>query len=149
MIPSLKTLSHCCLRRLSRALASLGLLLPLVALSPAFGAQTPDLSGSARGIQLDVFSRLSPLEINSIHSWEVTLQDADGPLADATLTVEAGMPEHDHGMPTQPRVTRQIAPGRYLLEGVRFHMPGKWQLTATVEAAATARPVTIVIDFDL
>jgi hypothetical protein len=42
------------------------------------------------------------------------------------------MPDHDHGLPTLPVVTRETSPGRYLLEGVRFHMPGRWQLTLTI-----------------
>ncbi len=128
---------------------SLWCLLWAAFLSPSTFAAEPDLSGSARGIQLAVYSHLSPIEINQIHSWEVTLQDDDGPLVGAELGISGGMPEHNHGMPTQPRVTEEISPGRYLLEGIRFHMPGKWQLTAVVKTNKNSRPVTIIIDFEL
>ncbi|HCI88521.1 MAG TPA: auxin-binding protein, partial [Gammaproteobacteria bacterium] len=39
-----------------------------------------------------------------------------------------------HGLPTLPIMTRETSPGRYLLEGVRFHMPGRWQLTVTINS---------------
>jgi hypothetical protein len=34
------------------------------------------------------------------------------------------MPQHGHGLPTQPQVTRELGDGRYLLEGMKFSMPG-------------------------
>ena len=82
---------------------------------------------------LEIFSQLDPLAINTIHSWELVLYTADGaPLSGARMSVFGGMPDHDHGLPTSPVVTREITPGRYLLEGVRFHMPGRWLLTFAV-----------------
>ena len=61
------------------------------------------------------------------------LYTADGaPLSGARMSVVGGMPDHDHGLPTSPVVTREITPGRYLLEGMRFHMPGRWLLTFDV-----------------
>ena len=82
---------------------------------------------------LEIFSQLDPLAINTIHSWELVLHTADGaPLIGAQMSVVGGMPDHDHGLPTSPVVTREITPGRYLLEGMRFHMPGRWLLTFDV-----------------
>ena len=127
----------------------LGCLLTLpTGLSFANGA---DLTGSSRGISLEIFSKLSPIEINTIHSWEVVLTDADGAVSGATLDIVGGMPEHNHGMPTQPQITEELAPGRYLLEGVRFHMPGLWRLTASIstEKIQGRPPTVIVIDFTL
>ena len=43
------------------------------------------------------------------------------------------MPEHDHGLPTQPQVTEEVEPGSYLIEGIRFHMPGKWQMQFSIQ----------------
>ncbi len=82
---------------------------------------------------LEIFSQLDPLAINTIHSWELVLYTAAGaPLSGARMSVVGGMPDHDHGLPTSPVVTREITPGRYLLEGMRFHMPGRWLLTFDV-----------------
>lgn len=91
---------------------------------------------TTQGRQLQIFSQLSPLEINSIHSWELLLLDNEGAtIIDAEIEVSGGMPEHDHGMPTLPRVTGVLDSGRYLLQGVRFHMPGFWQLVFTIKTS--------------
>ena len=82
---------------------------------------------------LEIFSQLDPLAINTIHSWEIVLYTAAGaPLSGARMSVVGGMPDHNHGLPTLPVVTGEITPGHYLLEGVRFHMPGRWLLTFSV-----------------
>lgn len=79
------------------------------------------------GNRLHISSDLSPLEINRMHSWLLRLTDADGaPVANARFAVQGGMPDHDHGLPTRPEVTEEIEPGVYLLQGLRFHMPGRW-----------------------
>jgi hypothetical protein len=48
------------------------------------------------------------------------------------LRVDAQMPEHRHGMNYRPTVTT-AGDGRYLAEGLLFHMPGRWQLRFDVE----------------
>ena len=79
------------------------------------------------GNRLHISSDLSPLGINRMHSWRLRLTDADGaPLANARFEVQGGMPDHDHGLPTRPEVTDEVEPGVYLLQGLRFHMPGRW-----------------------
>jgi hypothetical protein len=55
------------------------------------------------------------------------------------------MPDHDHGLPTAPRVTAELPGGRYRIEGVKFTMPGKWVLKFTI----TAAPGTDEASFDL
>lgn len=108
-----------------------------------------DLSGlTESGISISIFSQLSPLQINQIHSWMIELRDSDNaPLGNATLSVVGGMPEHDHGLPTQPQITAEPQTGVYLLEGVRFHMPGKWQLIISIQTGD--RQHRAVIDFQL
>ena len=86
-----------------------------------------------QGSAIEIFSQLDPLAINTIHSWELVLYTANGaPLSGALMSVVGGMPDHDHGLPTSPVVTGEVTPGRYLLEGMRFHMPGRWLLTFDV-----------------
>jgi hypothetical protein len=48
------------------------------------------------------------------------------------LRVDAQMPEHRHGMNYRARVSA-AGDGRYLAEGLLFHMPGRWQLLFDVE----------------
>jgi hypothetical protein len=55
--------------------------------------------------------------------------------ADATLLkVDATMPEHQHGMNYRPSINR-LPNGHWRVEGVMFHMPGRWQLQFDVQAA--------------
>ena len=52
-----------------------------------------------------------------------------------TLTrIDAEMPEHRHGMNYRPTLAPNGA-GRYVAEGLMFHMPGRWQLLFDVEQA--------------
>lgn len=106
------------------------LALPHTGLSQA----SPDFElGESNGYRLRIYSQLSPVQINRIHSWELEVLDADGtPIEDAAITVTGGMPDHDHGMPTNPQVTGVLDNGRHLLEGVRFHMPGRWVLLINI-----------------
>ena len=112
-------------------------------------AQQPDLRiETSEGLRLLIHSQLSPLQINRIHSWHVKIIDAHSkPVTNARVAVTGGMPEHDHGLPTQPRVTEEINPGTYLLEGVRFHMPGKWSMVISIETEENLS--TVSLDFDL
>jgi hypothetical protein len=58
--------------------------------------------------------------------------------ADAVLArVDATMPEHRHGMNYRPSLKSQGA-GRWRVEGLLFHMPGRWQLRLDVQAAGGA-----------
>jgi len=91
---------------------------------------------------------LEPLTINRIHDWVFHINDAEGaPINGATISVTGGMPEHNHGLPTDPRMTKSLGDGDYLLEGFRFHMSGYWELTVTVEA--DGRRDTVVISLTI
>ena len=52
------------------------------------------------------------------------------------------MPQHGHGLPTRPQVTRELADGTYLLEGMKFSMTGWWEIKLAIEATAGADKVT-------
>ncbi len=78
------------------------------------------------------------IRINRIHSWEVTVKDADGkPVNNAKVTVVGDMPEHGHGLPTQPEVIKIGAEGLYRVDGMKFTMPGWWIVTISVMADGT------------
>ncbi len=119
----------------------------LFAASTANAADTvsPDLTGTtAKGLQVEIYSELSPLQINQIHSWHLRLLDSEGnALLVDDLEVNGGMLEHDHGLPTQPQVTSLLENGDYLLEGVRFHMQGLWQLLIEFQHNGAAESATI------
>lgn len=85
------------------------------------------------GLVIHANSRQSPLPLNQMHQWEIQVTDAQGePIDNADIDVSGGMPEHDHGLATSPRITQRLGDGKYLLEGMRFHMPGLWKLDFTI-----------------
>jgi hypothetical protein len=87
----------------------------------------------------------SPVPLLAIHAWTVTIADASGrPVDDARLTVLGGMPAHAHGLPTVPEV-RNLGGGRYLVEGLKFHMPGAWVVAFRIKAGT----VTDSVRFEL
>jgi hypothetical protein len=75
----------------------------------------------------------------SMHEWVVSVRDPAGaPLTGCLVSFDASMPEHGHGLPTAPRVTGESKPGDYVVEGVRFSMPGHWELTVSVSKCGPA-----------
>jgi hypothetical protein len=84
--------------------------------------------------------------VNRMHSWQVRLASTDGQLVSgARFAVDGGMPQHGHGLPTQPRVTRESVPGTYSLDGMKFSMPGWWQLRFAIDGATGGDTVSFNI----
>lgn len=84
-----------------------------------------------------------PIAINKLHAWEIKLTQPSGqPVTGAKITVGGGMPQHHHGFPTQPRVTKELGDGRYLIEGMKFSMPGWWEIKLKIEGAQGTDNVT-------
>ena len=62
-----------------------------------------------------------------LHSWVLHVETASGaPVDGCEITVDGGMPQHGHGLPTKPRVTRNLGDGDHLVEGMKFNMGGWW-----------------------
>ena len=121
--------------RLYARLCACFLLTPVVLAEEALPAPDPAnaLSTDLGRYRIAYASVLQPLAINRIHAWVVHVADADGqPVEGAELAVSGGMPAHDHGLPTAPRMTRNLGGGNYLVEGMRFHMGGDWEVTLAV-----------------
>lgn len=94
---------------------------------------TPTQWTSNREFRLTVTSRLDPPLINMIHEWEVRVEDSDGqPVQGAQLVLDGGMPAHQHGLPSQPKMTEELGDGLYLIEGVKYSMPGHWEMRLSV-----------------
>jgi hypothetical protein len=49
------------------------------------------------------------------------------------VAVDAQMPEHKHGMNYRPTIV-SLGNGRYRVDGMVFHMPGRWELAIDVRA---------------
>ena len=72
-----------------------------------------------------------------LHRWTLHLETREGaPLQGATVGIDGGMPQHGHGLPTRPRVTRPLGAGDYAVEGMKFNMGGWWVVKFRVAADA-------------
>ena len=93
--------------------------------------------------QVSYTSKLEPIVINNLHTWVIHIKDANGKdVPDADVEVIGGMPEHNHGLPTQPQITKNIGDGCYLLEGMKFHMMGWWTVTVSITSNNISDSVT-------
>ena len=72
-----------------------------------------------------------------LQRWTLHLETVAGtPVDSAAIAVDGGMPQHGHGLPTKPRVTRALGNGDHLVEGMKFNMGGWWVVKFRVNAEA-------------
>ena len=84
-----------------------------------------------------------------LQRWTLHLETTTGVAVDsAKVTVDGGMPQHGHGLPTKPRVTRALGNGDHLVEGMKFNMGGWWVVKVRV-ASATAGTDSVVFNVKL
>jgi hypothetical protein len=86
------------------------------------------------------------IPVNQIHSWKLIVNTNEGiPVTHAQIKVDGDMPAHGHGMPTKPMVTKEINPGIYLVEGMKFSMPGHWVIKFFIRTETETDAVTFDI----
>ena len=113
---------------------------------PAWMLSPPQFTKLER-YQVSYAAALKPIAINQMHQWTVRVTDAEGnPIANADIRVSGGMPAHDHGLPTAPKATTYLGDGRYLIEGMKFHMGGAWEVMLTVDAAQGRDALSLSLD---
>ena len=72
-----------------------------------------------------------------LQSWTLHLETATGaPVDSARVLIDGGMPQHGHGLPTKPQMTRDLGNGDHLVEGMKFNMGGWWVVKFHVSSAA-------------
>lgn len=72
-----------------------------------------------------------------LHHWILHVETPNGAPVDACqIAVDGGMPQHGHGLPTKPLVTRDLGNGDHLVEGMKFNMGGWWVVKFRVSSAA-------------
>lgn len=91
----------------------------------------------------EIAPEAEPVTVGPMHSWTVTVQEADGsPLKEARISVDGGMPQHGHGLPTAPAVTEALGDGQYRIEGMKFNMGGWWEIDLAIEGPSGPDTVT-------
>ena len=83
------------------------------------------------------------------HCWLSLFYD-DKLVKDAKIFIGGGMPIHQHGLPTSPKITWSDEKNAYLIHGLKFSMPGEWELNFRVNAEdkALKDEITIQIKVD-
>ena len=106
----------------------------LIACSP----QYPDyFEGLTAGETYFVHAETTPTPIpfNEYFSVQVQVFAADAqtdPLEEVTVSINAEMPAHGHGMNERPEVSGPVD-GVFQAEGLKWHMEGEWELLVYVE----------------
>ena len=148
------------IRRTVLTLATLTVAVSMTACSHAMmmihgtGAKRPAASefglgprASAGGRYVATLEPGKPLRPRQMQTVRVIVHDADGRAIDeAQISIDGGMPQHGHGLPTRPRVTRTLGDGIYEIEGVRFNMGGWWEFKLAIAGSRGADTVTFNLD---
>src|SRR5690349_13173562 len=83
------------------------------------------------------------ITVGRLHTWNIVVTTADGaPVDSAKITVDGGMPQHGHGLPTKPLVTAHLGNGKHVVEGMKFNMGGWWVVKLTIDGAKGSDVVT-------
>ena len=106
----------------------------------AFG---PGPRTSANGLYIVTLQGAKTLAPRKMYTLQAIVANADAlPVSDAAIAIDGGMPQHGHGLPTRPRVTKNLGNGWYEVSGLRFNMGGWWELKLTITTAAGTDTVT-------
>lgn len=133
------------LRTIARLLGIAALASPLLACSTPPADLDLSLTHDSVGKKFVVSLEppATPAAINQIHSWKIRVHSPVGlPIAHAHIAVDGGMPQHGHGLPTQPQVTQELGDGVYLLEGMKFSMTGWWEIKLAIQTPQASDTVT-------
>lgn len=84
--------------------------------------------------RVSLFSDQAPIPLKKIHTWTVHLETIAGDVVEgAKLYVFGGMPIHKHGFPTKPKIEQYLGNGDYTVEGIKFDMPGSWEMRFNIQ----------------
>ena len=100
------------------------MLLALVAPAASAGPLKLESNGGLYTLSVEGVDQLDAREF---HALQITVNCRPRRCERLDLRFTARMPDHGHGQNYAPKVSQQ-APGRFRVEGVRFHMPGYWEV---------------------
>jgi hypothetical protein len=127
------------------------IILTLSAVAKSNNAQRPAASEfgpgprtSARGLYIVTLEGADALKARRMYTLQALVIDGKNvqPVVDASITIDGGMPQHGHGLPTRPRVTQNLGNGKYEISGLRFNMGGWWEVKLAISGPAGSDTVT-------
>ena len=74
-----------------------------------------------------------PPTLSGFQQCNLILSDNSKKLSNANISIKGGMPEHHHGLPTAPKISWDSDNKQYNINGLKFSMPGTWQLTFLID----------------
>ena len=110
---------------------------------------------SANGLYVATIETAAPLRKGALQKVQLLVlknspvagpNAGQSPSEGATIVIDGGMPQHGHGLPTAPRVTRSLGGGRYQVEGLKFNMGGWWELRFRITTDAGTDSITFNLD---
>lgn len=105
---------------------------------------------SERGVFVVMLDAQSEnIALREFLEWTVEITTATGvAVHPARFAISGGMPSHGHGLPSQPRVSRHLGSGKYLISGLKFNMAGDWVLLFDIVAESRTDRVSFDIRVD-
>ncbi len=104
------------------------------------------LEAQTGGLRLLAAPRPWPVPVGQHVALDILLCAAPGSPLPQGLQVDAEMPAHRHGMNYRATV-RPLGGGRFVAEGLLFHMPGRWRLLFDVGDAR--QPLRLATDLTI
>ena len=105
---------------------------------------------SANGTWLVTYqTNPGPIPLNTPFAIEVTVTRADKKQKQDgfSLSVDGRMPHHRHGMNRTPTV-KALDGGAFLVEGMLFHMPGRWELYFDIVAQGKTERAQVAVELE-
>ncbi len=90
-----------------------------------------------------------PPTLSGFQQCNLTLTDKVKKLADVNIIIQGGMPEHHHGLPTAPKTSWDSYNKHYNINGLKFSMPGAWQLTFLIDKTENLPRDIATINFEI
>ena len=79
----------------------------------------------------------------------LTLNHAGKAIENTEIFIDGGMPMHAHGLPTSPKITWSKDKRAHLIHGLKFSMPGQWNLIFKVNHSDDSLKDKIVIPIEV
>ncbi len=84
----------------------------------------------------------SNISVSEPFSLVIRVCENSGQPFSGSLSADAHMPMHKHGMNYRPKIT-PLREGEFQAEGFLFHMPGHWQFILNIENGAKSEQITL------
>jgi len=126
------------------ALPCAAMLLALAVPPPTLEAEVTSNDGTYR-----VRYRVDPelVEFGERFSVELWPARSDGADFASTLTVDARMPQHGHGMNREP-IVEDLEGGGFRVTNLYFHMPGYWEVYFDLTRGAVTERAQFSLDIE-